>query len=89
MTTRRPLRNPDSHNDRITVAAVMMINKALRDSCWVWVAQESLLRLRGVGRKVADCVALFSLDQAGAVPVDTHVWRIACRDYDASLKNAK
>lgn len=35
--------------------------------------------------QVADCVALFSLDQASAIPVDVHVWRIACRDYDPSL----
>lgn len=47
---------------------------------------ESLMQLAGVGRKVADCVALFSLDQHNAVPVDTHVWAIACRDYDPSLK---
>jgi len=43
----------------------------------------------GVGRKVADCVALFSLDQAGAVPVDVHVWQIACRHLDPSLAQAK
>lgn len=40
----------------------------------------------GVGRKVADCVALFALDQHGAVPVDTHVWNIACRHFDPGLK---
>jgi N-glycosylase/DNA lyase len=49
----------------------------------------SLLTLAGVGPKVADCVALFSLDQAAVVPVDTHVWQIACRDYDASLREVK
>jgi len=31
---------------------------------------------------VADCVALFSLKQADAIPVDVHVWNIARRDYD-------
>lgn len=31
--------------------------------------------------KVADCVCLMSLDKAEAVPVDTHVWQIAKRDY--------
>ena len=41
--------------------------------------------LPGVGPKVADCVALFSLDQTGAIPVDTHVWDIACRDLDRTL----
>ena len=47
--------------------------------------QSSLCELRGVGQKVADCVALFSLDQPSIVPVDTHVWEIACRDLDPEL----
>ena len=53
--------------------------------------QEKMIQFCGVGRKVADCVALFSLRQADAIPVDTHVWNIARRDYDTtkSLKNAK
>ena len=36
----------------------------------------SLSTLPGVGPKVASCVALFSLDQHHAVPVDTHVWQV-------------
>ena len=48
-----------------------------------------LCELPGVGPKVADCVALFSLDQAGTVPVDTHVWQIACRDLDPTLSECK
>ena len=47
--------------------------------------REALSTLSGVGPKVADCVALFSLDQASAIPVDTHVWDIACRDLDPEL----
>ncbi|KAL2339750.1 hypothetical protein Fmac_007690 [Flemingia macrophylla] len=39
----------------------------------------ALSTLPGVGPKVAACVALFSLDQHHAVPVDTHVWRIATK----------
>jgi len=46
----------------------------------------ALLECSGVGPKVADCVALFSLDQAACIPVDTHVWRIARRDYDSTLE---
>ncbi len=38
---------------------------------------------------MAVCVALFSLDKTGAIPVDTHVWRIAQRDFDSTLLNAK
>ncbi|XP_052188254.1 N-glycosylase/DNA lyase OGG1 [Diospyros lotus] len=37
----------------------------------------SLSTLPGVGPKVAACIALFSLDQHQAIPVDTHVWQIA------------
>jgi N-glycosylase/DNA lyase len=51
--------------------------------------QRALTAFPGVGLKVADCVALFSLDQADALPVDTHVWAIACRDLDPTLKEAK
>ncbi|OTB08765.1 hypothetical protein M426DRAFT_316787 [Hypoxylon sp. CI-4A] len=44
-------------------------------------AHEQLLLLAGVGPKVADCVALMGLGWGEAVPVDTHVWQIAQRDY--------
>ncbi|KAI5405914.1 N-glycosylase/DNA lyase OGG1 isoform X2 [Lathyrus oleraceus] len=36
-----------------------------------------LSKLPGVGPKVAACIALYSLDQHHAIPVDVHVWRIA------------
>ncbi|OAA64355.1 DNA glycosylase [Niveomyces insectorum RCEF 264] len=44
-------------------------------------AHEQLLSLSGVGPKVADCVCLMGLGWGEAVPVDTHVWQIAVRDY--------
>ncbi|MCI4381105.1 hypothetical protein PGIGA_G00247740 [Pangasianodon gigas] len=44
-------------------------------------ARDALLTLPGVGPKVADCVCLMALDKSEAVPVDTHVWQIARRDY--------
>ncbi|OAP58226.1 hypothetical protein AYL99_07316 [Fonsecaea erecta] len=44
-------------------------------------AHESLLELQGVGPKVADCVCLMGLGWGEAVPIDTHVWQIAQRDY--------
>lgn len=44
-------------------------------------AHEQLLQLTGVGPKVADCVSLMGLGWGEAVPVDTHVWQIAMRDY--------
>lgn len=33
----------------------------------------------GVGKKVADCITLFSLDKPSCIPVDTHVFQIAKR----------
>lgn len=36
---------------------------------------DALSTLPGVGPKVAACIALFSLDQHHAIPVDTHVWQ--------------
>eukprot|EP00920_Eleutheroschizon_duboscqi_P035536 GHVT01085814.1.p1 GENE.GHVT01085814.1~~GHVT01085814.1.p1 ORF type:complete len:166 (-),score=8.44 GHVT01085814.1:207-704(-) len=39
----------------------------------------------GVGRKVADCISLFAFDHRNIVPVDGHVWRVACRDFDETL----
>ncbi|KAF9946451.1 8-oxoguanine glycosylase ogg1 [Mortierella alpina] len=44
-------------------------------------AHSALLTLQGVGPKVADCICLMSLDKQDAIPVDTHVWQIAVRDY--------
>ncbi len=42
-------------------------------------AKAALSGLFGVGAKLADCICLFALDKDAAVPVDTHVRRIACR----------
>ena len=49
-----------------------------------WEAWEVLQCLPGVGGKVADCVCLMGLGHMEAVPVDTHVWRVAVRDYGVS-----
>jgi N-glycosylase/DNA lyase len=44
-------------------------------------ARAELLGIRCVGRKIADCVLLFSLDKDRAFPVDTHVRRMAVKYY--------
>lgn len=53
-------------------------------------AHTQLLQLQGVGPKVADCVCLMGLGWSEAVPIDTHVLKIAQRDYkfeSAKYKN--
>ncbi|MDO9012453.1 MAG: hypothetical protein Q7U78_11700 [Gallionella sp.] len=41
-------------------------------------AEDFLLSLPGVGKKIARCVLMYSLDRQ-VFPVDTHCWRIARR----------
>jgi len=54
--------------------------RQLRDST-TKEAREQLLKFVGVGRKVADCILLMSLDKKEVVPVDTHVYQIAVKYY--------
>lgn len=56
-------------------------------------SESFLLNLPGVGKKVARCVMLYSLDRQ-VFPVDAHCWRIACRlgwtvkGHDGKVTNA-
>ncbi|XP_049851648.1 N-glycosylase/DNA lyase-like [Schistocerca gregaria] len=52
------------------------------------VAKLALLSLPGIGHKVADCIALFSMERLDVVPVDTHVWKIAMRYLPKRKKNS-
>jgi N-glycosylase/DNA lyase len=40
-----------------------------------------LVAIDGIGPKLADCIALFSLHHTEAVPIDTHLWQQAVRLY--------
>ncbi|KAG7092568.1 hypothetical protein E1B28_008916 [Marasmius oreades] len=44
-------------------------------------ARNELLKFMGVGRKVADCILLMSLDKKEVIPCDTHVHQIAVKYY--------
>ncbi|KAK4240344.1 N-glycosylase/DNA lyase [Achaetomium macrosporum] len=61
--------------------------KAAAGSATYRAAHDALLQLPGVGPKVADCVCLMGLGWGEAVPIDTHVWRIAQRDYNFGKGN--
>nr|XP_018263816.1 N-glycosylase/DNA lyase [Kwoniella dejecticola CBS 10117]OBR85974.1 N-glycosylase/DNA lyase [Kwoniella dejecticola CBS 10117] len=51
--------------------------------------REKLVALKGVGRKVADCVMLMCMDKPSLIPIDTHVAAIAARhpSFPSRLRN--
>ena len=44
-------------------------------------ARESLMKLYGVGKKVADCICLFALHNIDAFPIDTHIKQVLAKHY--------
>lgn len=49
-------------------------------------AWEALIRIKGIGPKLADCICLFALHHTLAAPVDTHLHQAAVRLYFPELK---
>ncbi|MCH5249479.1 MAG: 8-oxoguanine DNA glycosylase [Lachnospiraceae bacterium] len=50
-------------------------------------AREELLKLYGVGGKVADCICLFALHHLEAFPVDTHINQALTKHYQTGFPN--
>ena len=46
----------------------------------------NLQKLTGIGPKVADCIALFALDEKSRVPIDVHMWRVAKTMFHRELR---
>ncbi|KAL6122316.1 Ogg1 [Nucleospora cyclopteri] len=47
---------------------------------------ELLLKVKGIGRKVADCICLISLRFFHIVPIDVHVFKYSCSIFNISEK---
>lgn len=52
-------------------------------------AHKELMTLTGIGPKVSDCICLMSLGHLSAIPVDTHIYKIAQEHYIKDLKPMK
>ena len=44
-------------------------------------ARAELMKFKGIGRKVADCICLYGLHHVEAFPIDTHIKRIIADNY--------
>ncbi|KAI0978508.1 hypothetical protein GJ496_007889 [Pomphorhynchus laevis] len=52
-------------------------------------AKSELMKLPGIGTKVADCILLMSFDHHNVVPVDVHIKNIAINTYKLTLPASK
>lgn len=52
-------------------------------------AKEELLKLFGVGEKVADCICLFALHHLQAFPMDTHIKQAMAEHYKRGFPNRR
>ncbi|WP_101477191.1 DNA-3-methyladenine glycosylase family protein [Candidatus Nitrosotalea bavarica] len=72
--------------------AAQAVNSDKIDFAWLkktdyHTAVESLKKIRGIGNKVADCIALFSLDKMEAFPIDRWTQRILLKYYKKFFDN--
>lgn len=47
--------------------------------------KEQLMKIKGIGNKVADCICLFALHHLEAFPIDTHIESIIDREYNGDM----
>ena len=79
----------DRHNkiieaaERVCMGELDLQRLAQPDTSYV-ESKLQLMQCRGIGPKIADCIALFSLNKLEAFPVDTHVKKAAARHFFAS-----
>lgn len=63
------------------VTGALDLSTIQAEKCDYAEAWRTLMTIKGVGPKVADCIALTGLGHLEAVPIDTHMWRVARTRY--------
>lgn len=46
---------------------------------------DTLIQIKGCGQKIADCIALFAYGHDQAIPIDTHIWKLAKTSFAPEL----
>lgn len=66
--------------EQMSSGALEELDEALSD-CGDTEAEQLLMALYGIGKKVADCVLLFGLHRVDFFPLDTHIKQILAQNY--------
>ena len=74
------------YRSKYVVRAAKAVSSGEVDLAWIsslnyQKARAELLKLFGVGEKVADCICLFALHHLDAFPVDTHIRQVMAVSY--------
>jgi N-glycosylase/DNA lyase len=67
-------------NDRLNISSLLRLPYE--------EAKNELLKIHGIGNKVADCILLFSLDKLEAFPIDIWMARVLYLNYEWFFKNS-
>ncbi|KAL8334723.1 hypothetical protein RB598_009127 [Gaeumannomyces tritici] len=82
----RLVKTEQPDDDEVAAAAAAAAAVTPAEAPTYRAAHVALLSLSGVGPKVSDCVCLMGLGWGESVPIDTHMWTIATRDYGFGKK---
>ncbi len=52
-------------------------------------SEKELMKLKGVGIKVASCISLFALNHYDTFPIDRHIQRVIDEEYNGTLDISK
>lgn len=85
---RMGFRAPNILNIATTIANGEFDLRGIKDISYL-EGQKELVKIKGVGKKIADCVLLFAFGKLESFPVDTHIEQIMDRLYGEYFRDVK